>query len=232
VIRKPLVLVVEDDAAMRNVLSVTLESQGYDVRATTSGENALSEIAACVPDIMLLDLGLPGIDGIEVTSRVRRDHELPIIVISARGGESDQIRALDEGANDYVTKPFREGELLARIRVALRKPTPHGKRELVVGDLRIDSGQHRVFVSGIEIALTPIELKLLTCLAKHPDQVVTHHQLLREVWGAGRVDEVQYLRVFMRQLRLKIEKGPVPKKRILTALGVGYRLIAPDEPVA
>lgn len=221
----PVVLVVEDDAVMLNVLSVALKSHGYEVRSAPNGSQALAEVARRPPDAILLDLGLPDMDGVEVTARVRREHELPIIVLSARGDEASQVRALDEGANDYVTKPFREGELMARMRAALRRPLrPSGNKQLAVGDLSIDAVQHRVFVGKYEVNLTPTEFKLLHLLAQHPDQVVTHHQLLREVWGSARAEEMQYLRVYMKQLRAKIEGDPSRPKRILTALGVGYRL--------
>lgn len=219
------VLVVEDDARMRGVLTVALRSHGYEVASAATGEQALHEIGLQAPDALILDLGLPDMDGIEVTTRVRREHELPIIILSARGEEEHQIRALDEGADDYITKPFREGELMARIRAALRRPAmPQRPQEIAVGDLRIDPEQHRCFVAGAEVALTPIEFKLLLALARHADRVVTHPQLLREVWGPTRVDEVQYLRVYMKQLRNKVEQDAAHPRRILTALGVGYRL--------
>ena len=220
-------LVVEDDARMRGVLTVALRSHGYEVASAATGEQALLEIDARAPDALILDLGLPDMDGIEVTTRVRREHGLPIIILSARGEEEHQIRALDEGADDYVTKPFREGELMARIRAALRRPpVPKRRQEIAAGDVRIDPEQHRCFVAGEEIALTPIEFKLLLTLARHVDRVVTHHQLLREVWGPSRVEEVQYLRVYMKQLRHKIEQDAARPRRILTALGVGYRLVS------
>jgi two-component system KDP operon response regulator KdpE len=222
---RPVVLVVEDDAVMLGVLSVALKSHGYEVRSAPNGSQALVELRLQLPDAMILDLGLPDMDGIEVASRVRRDYELPIIVLSARGEEESQVRALDEGANDYVTKPFREAELMARLRAALRRPRqPSGSKQLAIGDLRIDALQHRVFVGSAEVNLTPTEFKLLHLLAQHPDQVVTHHQLLREIWGDAGAEEMQYLRAYMKQLRSKIESEPSRPKRILTALGVGYRL--------
>jgi two-component system KDP operon response regulator KdpE len=228
--RRASVLVVEDDAVMLGVLSVALKSHGYDVRAAASGGEALTEIRRKLPDAMILDLGLPDMDGFEVAARVRDRSELPIIVLSARGEEYSQIRALDEGANDYVTKPFREGELMARVRVALRRPVDRSVRtQLVVGDVRIDELQQRVFVAEVEVEVTPTEFKLLQLLARHPDQVVTHQQLLREIWGAARVSEMQYLRVYVKQLRQKIEKDPSHPQRIRTALGVGYRLAVPAE---
>jgi two-component system KDP operon response regulator KdpE len=228
--RRSSVLVVEDDSVMLGVLSVALKSHGYEVRTAVNGGEALSEIRRKLPDAMILDLGLPDMDGFEVAARVRDRSELPIIVLSARGEEYSQIRALDEGANDYVTKPFREGELMARVRVALRRPVDRAVRtQLVVGDVRIDELQQRVFVAELEVEVTPTEFKLLQLLARHPDQVVTHQQLLREIWGAARVSEMQYLRVYVKQLRQKIEKDPAHPQRIRTALGVGYRLAIPAE---
>jgi len=223
--KRATVLVVEDERDMRKVLMVALQSHGYDVVEAGTGKQALAKFREIPPSVILLDLGLPDMDGVQVVSSVRREHDLPIIVLSARSEEQQQIRALDAGANDYVTKPFREGELMARVRAALRfGPRPNEQRELSVGDIRIDAIARRAFVGSKEVELTPIEFKLLHLLACEAGQVVTHHQLLSEVWGAGRVDEVQYLRVYMKQLRRKIEDDPARPRRILTALGVGYRL--------
>ena len=219
-------LVVEDDPEMRSVVSFTLRNYGYDVREAATGSEALSQIQTRTPDAMVLDLGLPDIDGFVVTACVRQEHEFPIIILSARGEEQHQVRALDSGANDYVTKPFREGELMARIRAALRRPVPVvERRDLNVGDLRIDSTQRRVFLAGKEITLTRTEFDLLDVLARNMDRVVTHRQILRAVWGAEHVDEVHYLRVYIKLLRAKIEKNPARPTRILTTLGVGYRLV-------
>jgi two-component system KDP operon response regulator KdpE len=166
-----------------------------------------------------------------VTACVRQDHDFPIIVLSARGEEHHQVRALDTGATDYVTKPFREGELMARIRAALRRPVPVlERRDLVLGDLRIDSATRRVFVRGVEVAFSPTEFELLELLARNADRVVTHRQLLGAVWGAEHVDEVRYLRVYIKLLRGKIEKNPARPTRILTTLGVGYRLVTKETP--
>jgi len=161
-----------------------------------------------------------------VTACVRQSHDFPIIVLSARSEEQHQVRALDSGANDYVTKPFREGELMARIRAALRRPVPAlERREINVGSVRIDSTQRRVFVRGVEVTLTRTEFELLDVLARSADRVVTHRQLLRAVWGDEHLDEVQYLRVYIKLLRSKIEKNPARPSRILTSLGIGYRLV-------
>ena len=221
------VLVVEDDARLRGELTVALRSHGYEVAAVATGEQALTEIDACPPDALIVELELPDLGGLEVTARVRCARDLPIIMLSARGEEESLIRALDAGADDYITRPFREGELVARLRAALRRPAMQRRpQELAVGDVRIDAEQQRCFVAGEEVALTPIEFRLMLALARHADRVVTHHQLLREVWGPSRVDEVQYLRVYMKQLRHKIEQDAAHPRRILTALGVGYRLVS------
>ena len=223
---KSLLLVVEDDAEMRGVISFTLRNYGYEVREAATGAEALTQIQTRTPDAVVLDLGLPDIDGFVVTACIRQEHEFPIIILSARGEEQHQVRALDSGANDYVTKPFREGELMARIRAALRRPVPVAeRRDLNVGDLRIDAAQRRVFVRGTEITLTRTEFDLLDVLARNADRVVTHKQILRAVWGAEHVDEVHYLRVYIKLLRTKIEKHPARPTRILTTLGVGYRLV-------
>ena len=221
-----MLLVVEDDAEMRGVVAYTLRSYGYDVKEAATGADALSQIQARTPDAVILDLGLPDIDGFVVTACIRQAHDFPIIILSARDEEQQQVRALDGGANDYVTKPFREGELMARIRAALRRPVPAlERRELNIGDLRIDSAQRRVFVRGAEVTLTRTEFELLDVLARSADRVVTHRQLLRAVWGADHADEVHYLRVYVKLLRAKIERNPASPTRILTTLGVGYRLV-------
>jgi two-component system, OmpR family, KDP operon response regulator KdpE len=220
------ILVVEDEALMRRVLVVALRSQGVSTLEAETGTEAIRLLADQAVDCILLDLGLPDIDGVEVVTRVRAiNPSLPIILLSAHGEERHQIRALDAGADDYITKPFREGELMARVRAALRRAVPGDKTDLNVGDLRIQIVDHRVFLKNTEIQLTPTEFKLLSTLARSAGRVVTHGQLLSEVWGANRVDEVQYLRVYMKQLREKIEEIPSHPKRILTTLGVGYRLV-------
>jgi two-component system KDP operon response regulator KdpE len=222
---RPVVLVVDDERKMRSVLRVALEGQGYEVAEAATGEQAIRKLCASPPCAIILDLGLPDMDGVQVARAVRRDHELPIIVLSARGEEQQQILALDSGANDYVTKPFREGELMARLRASLRRgPRLREYVEITVGDLRLSATQRRVFVKDVEIELTPIEFRLLHLLACEAGRTVTHEQLLREVWGASGADEVPLLRVHMRSLRRKIEDDPSRPKRLLTTLGVGYRL--------
>ena len=220
-------LVVEDDTEMRNVIVLALRAYGYDVSQVSNGADALAEIRTRTPDGVILDIGLPDIDGFVVTACIRRDYELPIIVLSARGEEQHQVRALDSGANDYVVKPFREGELMARVRAALRRPVPLiERRELTIGDIRLDSLNRQVYLNDLEVRLTKTEYELLHQLARNVDRVVTHGQLLRAVWGPERVSEVQYLRVYIRALREKLEEDPTRPTRILTVLGVGYRLVA------
>ncbi|HKQ69742.1 MAG TPA: response regulator transcription factor [Polyangiaceae bacterium] len=222
----PLILLVEDEVVMRRVLIVALRSQGYAVLEAESGAQALQELQEQTPQAMILDLGLPDIDGVEVATQVRRDHAFPIIVLSARDEEHHQIRALDAGANDYVTKPFREGELMARLRAALRHaPRLEERSQIVLGDLRLEVVQRRVFVRDVEVDLTSTQFKLLHLLACDIGRVVTHRQLLRAVWGPSREEEVQYLRVYMKQLRGKLEDDPSQPRRIVTTPGVGYRLV-------
>lgn len=226
----PSILIVEDELPMRRVLRTALGSQGYYVWEAGSKREALSTLAKKTPHAMLLDLGLPDGDGLSLVSQVRERSELPILVISAREGERDQVLALDSGANDYVTKPFREAELLARLRAALRRST-HGKpfeERLEVGPLRIHLIDRQVYLDEAEVSLTPTEFSLLVVMARQAGRVVTHKHLLREVWGPKCVDDTQYLRVFMRQLRQKLEREPNSPKLLVTTPGVGYRLKPPD----
>jgi len=224
---KGLVLLVEDEIQMRRFLKVALESEGYHlVEAETAGDG-LSQAAARNPDAVLLDLGLPDMDGLEFIRRLREWSQVPVIVISAREQEHDKIRALDSGADDYLTKPFGVGELLARIRVAVR----HAERQksgleesvFMADDLRIDFSARQVFLSDREIHLTPLEYRLLHVLVRHAGKVVTHRQLLKEVWGPSYVEHTQYLRVYMTQLRHKLEKDPARPRFLINEPGVGYR---------
>jgi two-component system KDP operon response regulator KdpE len=226
----PSVLVVEDELPMRRVLRSAIDSEGYRVWEAGSVAEALAAFSARAPSAILLDLGLPDGEGFEVVTRVRELSEVPIVVISARGGERDQVRALDAGANDYVTKPFREGELLARLRAVLRSAARQALlgEMLTIGTLRIQTVERRVFVHENEIELTPTEFRLLEILAREAGRVVTHKKLLREVWGEANVDDVQYLRVYVKQLRQKIEENPTKPRLLTTALGVGYRLRVPE----
>lgn len=226
---QPLILLIEDEPQIRRFLRASLPSQGYRLEEAVNGEEGLLQAAMRQPDIIILDLGLPDIDGLEVTKRLREWAQIPIIVLSARGQENDKIAALDAGADDYLTKPFGMGELLARLRVALRhqaslsgdSPSP----VFTVSDLRVDLARRQVWISNEEIHLTPHEYKLLTTLIQHAGKVVTHSQLLREVWGPGYNDENHYLRVYMGQLRHKLEKSPAQPRYLLTEPGVGYRLV-------
>ncbi len=222
----PTVAVIEDEVQMRRFLRASLSSNGYRVLEAETGQEGLNLVAAHSPDIILLDLGLPDLDGLIVTARLREWSKAPIIVISARGREEDKIKALDAGADDYVTKPFGVGELLARIRVALRHATGGGDgcAQFSVGELKVDLARRQIFVDDKEVHLTPIEYRLLSILVKHSGKVITHGQLLREVWGPNLGDQTQYLRVYMGQLRHKLERDPSRPRYFVTEPGVGYRL--------
>jgi two-component system KDP operon response regulator KdpE len=224
------ILVIEDEPHTRKALCSMLVQDGYVALEATTGSEGVAQCISSPPEVVLLDLGLPDVDGNDVTRQIRDFSDVPIIVVSARSRESDQIAALDQGANDYVTKPFRDGELLARIRVAIRSLSrPKELSEpFSVGDLRVDPGQRRVFVGDTEVNLTPTEYKLLLAMVRQAGKVVTHEQLLREVWGPGYLREVQYVRVYMKQLRYKLEKEPAQPKYLLTVPGVGYRLRVED----
>lgn len=226
--RPAVILVVDDELAVRRFLRVSLSASGYHCLEAETAEQALAQAATQSPDLILLDLGLPDRSGLEVTRRVREWSRMPIIVISARGQETDKIEALDAGADDYLTKPFGVGELLARIRVALRHAarTETGESRFTIGELAVDLGRRRVTLAGREVHLTPIEYKLLTVLVKHAGRVLTHRQLLREVWGPSTAEQTQYLRVYMGQLRHKLEKDPSRPRYFVTEPGVGYRLQA------
>ncbi len=224
---QPLILVIEDESQMMRFLRTSLPSQGYRVVEATTGQQGIVEASMRSPDLVLLDLGLPDIDGIEVTRRLREWCATPIIVLSARGQENDKIQALDAGADDYLTKPFGMGELLARIRVALRnaaRTTAGSESVFETGELRVDLGARRVFVGGLEVRLTRTEYGLLATLVKYAGKVVTHRQLLREVWGPGSVDQSHYVRVYMGQLRQKLEQDSARPRYLVTEIGVGYRL--------
>jgi len=224
----PLLLLIEDEPQMLRFLRASLGTHGYRLVETTNGHDGLAQAAARSPDVILLDLGLPDIDGLEVTRRLREWTQIPIVVISARGRDEDKIDALDAGADDYLTKPFSVGELLARIRVALRHATKgaSGRDDPVfaVGELRVDLAKRQVFVAEREVHLTPTEYKLLGVLVRHAGRVVTHRQLLHEVWGPSYVDHPQYLRVFMGQLRQKLERDSARPSYLVNEPGVGYRL--------
>jgi two-component system KDP operon response regulator KdpE len=221
----PLVLVVEDDPQVRRYLRAGLASHGYRLQEAQTAEEGIRLAVEYPPDIVLLDLGLPDLDGIEVARRLREWSEAPILILSARGQEQQKVHALDAGADDYLVKPFGFGELLARMRVALRH-SARGEEGQVFrsGALVLDLGRRHVEVGGKEVHLTPIEYKILATLAKHAGRVVTHRQLLQEVWGPRSTEQTHYLRVFMTHLRRKIEPDPVRPRLLQTEPGVGYRL--------
>ncbi len=224
------VLLIEDEAEIRRFLRTTLPPYGYRLYEATSGAEGLAQASARNPDIILLDLGLPDMNGTSVIEKIRVWSHLPIIVLSARDQEQVKVEAFDLGADDYVMKPFGVEELLARMRAALRHvhraAGDAGETVCAFGDLSVDLERRQVFVSGAEVHLTPIEYKLLTTLVRYAGKVVTHRQLLKEVWGPLHVDEGHYLRVYMRQLRNKVEVNPAQPRHLVTELGVGYRLRA------
>jgi two-component system KDP operon response regulator KdpE len=226
---KPRILVIEDDAPIRKFLRIMLESHDFDVSEAETAATGIGHAVSEPPDAIVLDLGLPDEDGLRVIQRLREWSQIPIIVLSARGRESDKVAALDAGADDYLTKPFGAGELLARLRVALRHAARLGTtadasifqlRELVV-----DLGRREVTLGGESIRLTPTEYRLLVVLIRNAGKVVTHRQLLKEVWGPDSVSENQYLRVYMGQLRRKLEPDPARPRFLKTEPGVGYRLV-------
>jgi two-component system KDP operon response regulator KdpE len=222
------ILVVEDEPQMQKFLRAALANEGYKTLDATTAAEGISLARTHNPDLVLLDLGLPDMDGMEVTKRLRELSSRPIIVISARGQEQDKIGALDVGADDYLTKPFGTGELMARIRVALRHAARAAEARvepvLEVGELRIDLDKRQVFIGEREVHLTPNEYKLFAYLMKNAGKVLTHRQLLKEVWGAAYASQTHYLRVYMVQLRHKLEADPARPHYLLTEPGVGYRL--------
>ena len=227
----PTILVIEDELPMRRVLRNALSTEGYHIWEASTKSEGLALFTKRVPQAILLDLGLPDGNGFQIIENVRGRSDVPIVVISARDGERDQVKALDTGANDYVTKPFREAELLARLRAALRSAAAYSApfdEKLEVGPLRIRPIERAVYLDGKEVALTPTEFSLLQVMAMRAGRVVTYRQLLSEVWGPEYTDDTQYLRVYMRQLRQKLERDPASPQLLLTTPGVGYRLKASD----
>jgi len=226
--RKPTVLVVEDEEQMRKFVRISLAANGYRVIEAKTGSEGLAQAVAHTPELVLLDLGLPDMDGIQVVRKLREWNTEPIIIISARGQEESKVEALDTGADDYLTKPFGAAELLARIRVALR----HAARArdvpstiVAIGeDIRVDLARRLVFLKDEEVHLTQTQYKLLVVLVKHAGMVMTHRHLLEQVWGPGHAQQMQYLRVYMTQLRHKLEKDPAQPRHLVTETGVGYRL--------
>ena len=228
---KAKILVVEDDSAISNLIRTTLETQNYQYHTAKTGAGALLDAASYRPDIIILDLGLPDMDGVEVIQKVRGWTNPPIIVVSARSEDQDKVDALDAGADDYLTKPFSIDELLARLRVALRRVRAEGEKlgeessTYQNGDLKIDYIAGCVYVEGKEVHLTPIEYKLLCLLAKNTGKVLTHNYILKEVWGSTLASDTPSLRVFMATLRKKIEENPAQPRYIQTHIGVGYRML-------
>jgi two-component system KDP operon response regulator KdpE len=221
-------LVIEDEAQMRRFLRASLPPHGYVLVEAPTGREGIANAGTSNPDIILLDLGLPDMDGIDVTKQLREFTKTPIIVLSAREQDQHKVAVLDAGADDYLTKPFSVSELLARIRVARRHSENRNSDEadsvFSVGTLRLDLGKRQVFVNELEVHLTPIEYKLLSALARNAGRVVTHQQLLREVWGTRYGTQTQYLHVYMGQLRSKLEAEPTRPRLLITEPGVGYRL--------
>lgn len=226
----PLILLIEDELAIRRFLRASLPSESFRLEEAETGKDALRLATQQPPDLVILDLGLPDMDGQDVLRQLREWLHAPIIVLSARDQEQQKIAALDGGADDYLTKPFSTGELLARIRVALRHANRvaggHESSTFEHGDLKIDFASRRVFAQDTEVHLTPLEYKLLTTLARHAGKVLTHRFLLKEVWGPHDVHETHYLRVFMATLRRKIEADPAQPTHLITEQGVGYRMTA------
>ena len=224
---KAQILVVEDDNAVAKLMAATMESQDYQYRIASTGASAIMEALSYKPEVMILDLGLPDTDGIEVIKKIRAWSNMPIIVVSARSEDTDKVAALDAGADDYLTKPFSVDELLARLRVALRRVRHDRQRlsEYENGGLRIDYAAGCVYLDGSEIHLTPIEFKLLVLLANNTGKVLTHNYILREVWGNPAASDMRSLRVYMATLRKKLEKNTSEPKYIQTHIGVGYRML-------
>ncbi len=223
-----LILVVEDDPAIQRFLQAYLPNQGFRLLIAKSAQEGIALAGSHRPYLVLLDLGLPDMDGLEVIRRLREWSGMPIIIISARGKEMDKVEALNNGADDYLTKPFGVEELLARIRVCLRhdeRATPSAEEPVFeIGKLRIDLEKRQVFFDDQEVHLTPIEYKVIALLVKHAGKVVTQRQLLLEIWGRARQEETHYLRIYMHQLRQKLEPNPVRPRYLITEPGVGYRL--------
>lgn len=223
----PVILLIEDEPQMRRYLRAALESHDYRLVEATTAREGLAQATGRNPDVILLDLGLPDGDGIDLARRIREWASTPIIVISARGKEQDKVAALDAGADDYLTKPFGTDELLARLRVALRhvaRAAAPDEPVFSIGELRVDLPARQVFVADAEVHLTPTEYKLLTTLVRFAGKVVTHRLLLKEVWGPNAVEHTHYLRVYMTQLRHKLERDPTRPRYLQTEAGVGYRL--------
>lgn len=218
------ILIIDDEVQIRRLLEITLSASGYKVLEATTGKDGLTSAATHHPALIILDLGLPDIDGVDIIRKLREWYPKPIIVLSVRNSEVDIIKALDNGANDYLTKPFRTGELLARIRVAIRQSNQENDKPVLQFDnLIIDIANHTVCKNDKSVKLTSTEFSLLALLALNQGRVLTHQFILKEVWGMGYAEQTQYLRVFIAQLRKKIEDDPVKPKFLITESGIGYR---------
>lgn len=221
------VLIIDDEPQIRKLLKVSLGAHGYDVYESITGSDAVTQAAAIKPDLVILDLGLPDLDGKEVVRRLREWSDLPILVLTVRDQEKEKIDALDAGADDYITKPFSIGELLARMRVSIRRAAHTGDEPVIqCGDLSVDLSQRRVTIDNQEIKLTPTEYDIMKILAQNAGKVLTHRQLLKAVWGDTYADDTHYVRVYIGQLRRKIEPNPTQPRYIITESGIGYRLMA------
>jgi two-component system, OmpR family, KDP operon response regulator KdpE len=229
--QQPTLLVIEDEEPIRKFLRVSLGAQGYRLVESANGKDGLLQAATAQPDLIILDLGLPDLDGVDLTRQIREWSQVPIIIVSARGKEQDKVEALDAGADDYLTKPFSVSELLARLRVALRHRAAACADDSPVfenGALKVDLIRREVSLAGDPIHLTPNEYRLLAILVKYAGRVLTHRQLLKEIWGPGSSQETHYLRVYMNQLRQKLEVEPAQPKYLITEPGIGYRLLEGD----
>jgi two-component system KDP operon response regulator KdpE len=232
---RPRILVVEDEADIRRFVRLALEIEGYEVHEAATLQRGLIEAGTRRPDALVLDLGLPDGDGVDLIRDLRAWSTVPVIVLSARSGEADKIAALDAGADDYLVKPFGAGELLARVRAQLRRqraPTQSGEPTLVLGDVVVDLAKRTVTRAGRPLHLTPIEYHLLTHLASQPDRVVTHKQLLHAVWGPGHAQDTHYVRVHMANLRKKVEADASRPRYLVTEAGIGYRFVLPPAPMS
>lgn len=218
------ILIIDDEVQIRRLLEITITASGYKISEASSGKEGLALAATLQPILIILDLGLPDADGIDILKRLREWYQKPVIILSVRNSEEDIIKALDNGANDYLTKPFRTGELLARIRVAIRQSQNNTDEPvLTFGNLTIDLSSHTVHKENELIKLTSTEFSLLALLARNEGRVLTHQYILKEIWGFGYIEQTQYLRVFMAQLRKKIEEDPAKPRLLNTESGIGYR---------
>jgi len=226
----PVALVVDDEQQIRRFLRAAFELDGFAVEEAETGQGALRLAALKHPDLVILDLGLPDMDGGEVLERLRAWSSVPLIVLSVRSNEAEKVRLLERGADDYVVKPFGMAELLARAQAAMRRyvRVSMGEPVIKIGPLSIDLAARIVTIDGERVMLTPKEYRLLQLLAQHPGNVITHQFLLKEIWGSPHMQDTHYLRIFMRKLRQKIEADPTQPRTLLTELGIGYRLVAPD----